>query len=446
MAVDFEKINSYREKIQPRDNTRVSKIPFLILKKEKEEEAKQDQKLQPRDNTVIYSKPEPKLKEEFKPSTQNKDNKTFLSPMPNRSAALDEQAKVNAIKNEVYNNLERTKYANFWTVPYAGFSGKQAFDLGTNLVKEGTYTGVLEGVTPIINKLIGKGINKILPKKSAKYSNSITQFKETSLADNVDAFENAMDDVYKEIYLGDGVTLKIPGSKSSDLNINPKIMERIKNLGLEPAKYSQTIVDKYINTAPEMLTMFDKNGGARILSNYKNKPFSYEEIQRLANDMKSAGNVGGYFNGNIIVSHNSPTTFSTLSPEAIRFDTFHEAAHRLYELLRINPDVQTGNYAALNPNHPIGKLLKGLLNQSNDWVKSGEELGADLWGWRGAKKIGFGDLTDEQVKMALEEPLITRHFSNEALTNKLDLIKEAIKKMPAVMTGIIGANELNKKK
>ena len=27
-----------------------------------------------------------------------------------------------------------------------------------------------------------------------------------------------------------------------------------------------------------------------------------------------------------------------------------------------------------------------------------------------------------------------------------DLIKEAIKKMPAVMTGIIGANELNKKK
>ena len=67
-------------------------------------------------------------------------------------------------------------------------------------------------------------------------------------------------------------------------------------------------------------------------------------IKSVANDMKSAGNVGGYFNGNIIVSHNSPTTFSTLSPEAIRFDTFHEAAHRLYELLRINPDVQTGNY------------------------------------------------------------------------------------------------------
>ena len=166
MAVDFEKINSYREKIQPRDNTRVSKIPFLILKKEKEEEAKQDQKLQPRDNTVIYSKPEPKLKEEFKPSTQNKDNKTFLSPMPNRSAALDEQAKVNAIKNEVYNNLERAKYANFWTVPYAGFSGKQAFDLGTNLVKEGTYTGVLEGVTPIINKLLGKGLGKLTQKKT----------------------------------------------------------------------------------------------------------------------------------------------------------------------------------------------------------------------------------------------------------------------------------------
>lgn len=36
MAVDFEKINSYREKIQPRDNTRVSNKLEPRLKKEEE--------------------------------------------------------------------------------------------------------------------------------------------------------------------------------------------------------------------------------------------------------------------------------------------------------------------------------------------------------------------------------------------------------------------------
>lgn len=36
MAVDFDKINSYREKIQPRDNTRVSNKLEPRLKKEEE--------------------------------------------------------------------------------------------------------------------------------------------------------------------------------------------------------------------------------------------------------------------------------------------------------------------------------------------------------------------------------------------------------------------------
>ena len=36
MAVDFDKINSYREKIQPRDNTRVSNKLEPKLKKEEE--------------------------------------------------------------------------------------------------------------------------------------------------------------------------------------------------------------------------------------------------------------------------------------------------------------------------------------------------------------------------------------------------------------------------
>lgn len=126
-----------------------------------------------RDNTRMVSKPEPRLKEEPQLPTQIQSNQTFLSPMPNRSAALDEQAKVNAIKNEAYNNLERTKYANFWTAPYADFSGKQAFDLGTNLVKESTYTAAGEILLPLLGKAASKGINKLLPK--VKRPNSISK-------------------------------------------------------------------------------------------------------------------------------------------------------------------------------------------------------------------------------------------------------------------------------
>lgn len=117
-----------------------------------------------RDNTRMASKLAPKLKEESKLPTQNIDNQTFLSPMPNRSAALEEQAKVNAIKNEAYNNLEKTKYANFWTAPYANFNGKTAYDLGTNLVRESTYAAAGEILLPLLGKAVSKGINKLQPK------------------------------------------------------------------------------------------------------------------------------------------------------------------------------------------------------------------------------------------------------------------------------------------
>ena len=105
-----------------------------------------------RDNTRMSNVPLPILKKKL--PTQNIDNQTFLSPMPSRSAALEEQAKVNAIKNEAYNNLEKTKYANFWTAPYANFNGKTAYDLGTNLVKESIYTGTGEAMGALLGSAL----------------------------------------------------------------------------------------------------------------------------------------------------------------------------------------------------------------------------------------------------------------------------------------------------
>ena len=82
---------------------------------------------------------------------------------------------------------------------------------------------------------------------------------------------------------------------------------------------------------------------------------------------------------------------------------------------------------------------------SDDWTKSGEELAADLWGWRGVKKIGFKDLTPEQIEMALKEPTIRKHFSEDALTNNLDAVKNALKILPVVGGIGIGINNVNNK-
>nr|DAU23695.1 MAG TPA: hypothetical protein [Caudoviricetes sp.] len=85
-----------------------------------------------------------------------------------------------------------------------------------------------------------------------------------------------------------------------------------------------------------------------------------------------------------------------------------------------------------------------MLSKSKDWTRSGEELAADVWGWRGVKNIGFKDLTPEQINMMLQDPIITRHFSKDALTNKLDAVKNALKIVPAIGVGI-GINNVNSK-
>ena len=257
-----------------------------------------------RDNTRMVSKPEPRLKKEPQLPIQIQSNQTFLSPMPNRSAALDEQAKVNAIKNEAYNNLERTKYANFWTAPYAGFSGKQAFDLGTNLVKESTYTAAGEILLPLLGKAASKGINKLLPKVNKTRFSNINTTGSSSTAENVEAFNQAMKDVYDQVYLGDEVTLMIPKSTRSQVKINPDIQNRINRLGLKPREHSQITIDNQVNSKPELLVQ--DGFRPRVLSDYKNKLFNLggnqNEIGEMLLDMRQQGATGGFNNGNLIIN------------------------------------------------------------------------------------------------------------------------------------------------
>ena len=51
---------------------------------------------------------------------------------------------------KIRQNLESYKYHNFWTQPYQDFSGPQAVNLGTNLVKQSLYTGIGEVIGSII--------------------------------------------------------------------------------------------------------------------------------------------------------------------------------------------------------------------------------------------------------------------------------------------------------
>lgn len=68
-------------------------------------------------------------------------------------------------KREINQNLDQLKYNNFWTQPYSNFSGEQAVELGTNLIKESLYTGVGD---ILANGLVNK-VSKLIPKKTKRF-------------------------------------------------------------------------------------------------------------------------------------------------------------------------------------------------------------------------------------------------------------------------------------
>ena len=202
-----------------------------------------------RDNTRMSNVPLPILKKKL--PTQNIDNQTFLSPMPSRSAALEEQAKVNAIKNEAYNNLEKTKYANFWTAPYANFNGKTAYDLGTNLVKESIYTGTGEAMGALLGSAINKGISKIATKKRFG-SKPITEAERAGIPKG----ERKSPSPYKQIG-----TVTESKSKKETLTVDSPIFGNFVDNGsqqtvfqntLDPSKVLKVYTERKFTSAPEI--------------------------------------------------------------------------------------------------------------------------------------------------------------------------------------------------
>ena len=403
-----------------------------------------------RDNTRMASKLTPKLKvEEPLPN-----NRTYLSQAPSKELQ-DTYNRDKKIQNAVdfFYNMGNT-YLDWAKLGLSVARPEAGFVLGTADAGIAAYNNDWKGagiqagleLLPYVGK-IGKGVSKVIPKKRFGNYSKIDITGSSTTAENTAAFTKAMDDVYDQVYLGDKVTRVDPTAQKSRVKINPDIQARIDRLGLKPREHSQTTIDNQVNNKLELLVGYGKDN-ANILANYSNKPITnIDEINNMLQKINSEPDVGGLLsNGNTVLLSNRFTK-PNYSSELIRFNSFHESAHKLYQLLRISPDVIPfkGGYPALNPKHPIGQHLRGLLSKSKDWTRSGEELAADVWGWRGVKNIGFKDLTPEQIDMMLQDPLITRHFSEDALTNKLDAVKNALKILPAVGGVGVGINNLNKK-
>ena len=112
-----------------------------------------------RDNTRVSTPPKPLLK---KKEVREIPQRATISSKPQQSEYFDKQARINAIKREAYENMEKGKYNNFWTQPYTNFSGKDAYALASNLIKESAYAGAGEALGTL---LAGLKLFKRTPKK-----------------------------------------------------------------------------------------------------------------------------------------------------------------------------------------------------------------------------------------------------------------------------------------
>lgn len=299
------------------------------------------------------------------------------------------------------------------------------------LVNPGAWAGGI-AAKPVVNG-VKSVASKVVPKK--RFGNVYTKEEFRAIGnteDNIKAFEEALDKASQNILGGDKFTLKDP-SKLSQIKINPDIENRLKALGLDLNWYSQKTVDNVLNTAPELLTEL-RNGKTVILANRKNKTYNPELVDKLTKELYE-GDYGGLFGekGNLIV-RNSEKPNLPYSKSLIRRHAAHEFSHKIFKVLGIKPDEPTGAYQALNEKHPVGKLLNGLLEDSDEWFQSGEDFMADLWSWR-SETVGFKELTEKEIAEALRDPMIRRHFKPEVLTNNLDEVKKAIKMLSLIPIG-----------
>ena len=168
-----------------------------------------------RDNTRVATPPKPILK---KKEVREIPQRTTISSKPQQSEYFDKQSRINATKREVSENLEKSKYNNFWTQPYSDFTGEQAYGLATNLIKESMYAGAGEALGTLLIGAMGKVANKLKKSKDNIGGMVGLDTGTTKGAQNM-ALSEARNSYYDAMF---------PNNK-----VHPDIAKRAKNMGWE---------------------------------------------------------------------------------------------------------------------------------------------------------------------------------------------------------------------
>lgn len=420
MAVDFEKINSYREKIQPRDNTRVS------------------------------NKLEPKLKKEEEKKLP--DNRTYLSQAPSKEI-IDANNLSHTLK-QIQDFGDKLKQVGLDLRDYAAVGTSMLNpaagmvlglgDAGISAAKGDYVSGGVQAGLEMLPYGVGK-LSKVskLPDELYKLL-SKTKIGEKIITKQQDkAFRKGIDEV---IQMWNGSSdlskysiYKTPsGIEKAKYNLDKNILNRINRSKMDITDKSKYNVE---------LDLQDDNLYNFSLYDTKGQHYQYKgksNFEQLKKDFENHKDFSGFYqmdddNYNHIVLRRRDPSGILIRPSQIRSNANHEATHLLqnnYGLTYDNINTKTG-YGKMTSMNRVGQKLYKFLNQNNYWAMSGDELHADLWTFRVKHKIGTRDLTDAEAKQFVIEN--KRHFVKDIDVNNKDLIN-GIKDMATMLPVSISPN------
>lgn len=334
-----------------------------------------------RDATRMKAPPPLIKKKEEARSLPN--NQTYLSPKPQQSEYFDKQSRINATKREVSENLEKSKYNNFWTQPYSNFTGERAYGLATNLVKESMYVGAGEALGGLISSAVSKGLKNIAIRKAIK---------------------------------------EVPIEKVNNVGTK-QIVQEVKSSTKPAANFIKARDNnKLLDVMDEFAEKYSypKADRSTILSNTKTNKQARQLIARhntylrgvspqgyYVDDIKNVQSVLGSNTEDFLkyaATHKrTPDQGIWITPEDIKNTTWHELLHRTQFKNKLTLDKRGSGYYEADVSNPIAKSLKPYMNNETNWHKSVDEIWADLHSYRMNKKIGARDLTDNEAMEAMAE-------------------------------------------
>ncbi|BEI58581.1 MULTISPECIES: hypothetical protein [Butyricimonas] len=356
-----------------------------------------------RDNTRVSTPPKPLLK---KKEVREIPQRATISSKPQQSEYFDKQARINAIKREAYENMEKGKYNNFWTQPYTNFSGKDAYALASNLIKESAYAGAGEALGTL---LAGLKLFKRTPKKY-NIAESVKLDPNTTVGAQNIALMEAQNSYTSTMF---------PGGR-----MHPDMVNRAKALGWNNPKMPREGKTGLVNK-----NNFNDFFGGRFSNSKKRDMFKRKVVGTT--DSK----------GNVMISRTDPTSGITLSPQDVKDTAWHEFLHRIQFKNKWTLDKKVkGGYYKADTNNKVAEMLEPYLGDG--WAGSADEVWADTHTFRMKKGIGARDLTDSEATEAMME--LMPHWNPTKFTPKAFIdIPKAIKALPSVLgaTLMIPRNE-----